>query len=374
MSGETRDYENIGENVTCTNLYVSGDLTGPSVGGGGSTGPANALGFFGAAPPLAAPLGGDVKLVAGGLDPQGRPQIHDFRVNIANSRGSIWRNGSWEEDGDPTSQVGEGFVTYGANALGMGPDNTHGGYGFVTPYSFGRYEIVPGVNGGNTFLVCGFEDGSVNAPFGYNGFQVADDANSVLFIVSRDTAQPVVTMKNGTAGRNSLEISPFAGETGGFSLDFVAEFNGLVSYIEAARLHGFVLPESDSGNDGMGGILAPGAVGVANDVVIYGSAPYVFQPGVAGVTVTGLRARNLSNTGDIVQTMTSCFVNAGPGPVTFNSDDPGSLPGNQLLLVGGVPLVVPVRGVVEFVQATPFSDGGPGAFPTGGWLLKSKNF
>ena len=174
-------------------------------GGGGATGPANALGFFDTAPPLTAPLIGNVKLIAGALDPQARPQIHDFRVNPVNMRGSIWRNGSWEEDGDPTSQVGEGFVTYGANALGNGPDGSQGGYGFITPYSFGRYQIIPGVNGGNTFLTCGFEDGSVNAPFGYNAFLVVDNANLVQFKVDRATGFVTVGDGVGAAPFNVLD-------------------------------------------------------------------------------------------------------------------------------------------------------------------------
>jgi hypothetical protein len=146
----------------------------------------NAIAYGDTVPPAAAPIISDPNLVAGGLDPFQRPQIHDTRVGPT-LRGPVWRQGAWTQDGDPTNAVGEGFVTYGANALGNGPDGTQGGYGFVTPYSFGRYQIVPGVNGGNTFLTCGFEDGSVNAPFGYNAFLVVDNLNQNQFKVDRAT-------------------------------------------------------------------------------------------------------------------------------------------------------------------------------------------
>ena len=170
--------------VGSTGPTGSAGSTGP--GGGGSTVFANAIAYGDTAPPAAAPIISDPNLVAGGLDAFQRPQIHDTRVGPTN-RGPIWRQGAWQADGDPNNAVGEGFVSYGANALGNGPDATQGGYFFATPYSFGRYQIVPGVNGGNTFIVAGFEDGSVNAPFGYNGLFVNDNNNVPLFIVDRGT-------------------------------------------------------------------------------------------------------------------------------------------------------------------------------------------
>jgi hypothetical protein len=156
-------------------------------GGGGVTGAPNALVYIN---PLGTGVVTDALLTVAPVDPAGRPQIHDLRV--ASSRGPIWRQGAWQLDGDPGNGVGEGFVTYGANALGLGPNFTDGGYGFVTPYSFGRYQIIPGVNGGNTFLVCGFEDGSVNAPFGYNGFFVVDNNDNILFNVDRATFNTII--------------------------------------------------------------------------------------------------------------------------------------------------------------------------------------
>ncbi len=147
---------------------------------------ANAIAYGNTAPPTDAPIISDPNLVAGGLDAFQRPQIHDTRVGPT-MRGPVWRQGAWEADGDPNDGVGEGVVFYGANALGNGPDASQGGYFFATPYSFGRYQIVPGVNGGNNFLVCGFEDGSVNAPFGYDSFLVVDNNNVPLFVVDRGT-------------------------------------------------------------------------------------------------------------------------------------------------------------------------------------------
>lgn len=113
-----------------------------------------------------------------------RPGVHDFRVG-GTSRGAVYRLGAWSQDGDPVDVTSEGYITYGANALGAGPNATDGALGFYEPNGFGVYNVIPGVNGGNTFMLCGFEDGSVNAPFGYQGFQVNDNANAPLFHVDR---------------------------------------------------------------------------------------------------------------------------------------------------------------------------------------------
>jgi hypothetical protein len=183
---------------------------------------ANAIAYGDTVPPAAAPIISDPNLVAGGLDPQGRPQIHDTRVSPS-LRGPIWRQGAWGEDGDPTNAVGEGFVTYGANALGNGPDGTQGGYGFITPYSFGRYQIVPGVNGGNTFLTCGFEDGSVNAPFGYNGFFVVDNLDQNQLSVDRATGAVVL----GNATNPVAQL--FINQAGNFNSNAGIQHSSLVA-------------------------------------------------------------------------------------------------------------------------------------------------
>jgi hypothetical protein len=126
-------------------------------------------------------LTSDALLTAAPIDPLGRPQILDRRPN------AMWRIGAWEMDGDPASVTCTGMVQYGSNAFDLGPDGTRGGYLLTGPHGFGIYEIVPGVNGGNTFLECGFEDGSAQAPYGYNGFFVYDNANICQFAVNRNT-------------------------------------------------------------------------------------------------------------------------------------------------------------------------------------------
>lgn len=147
---------------------------------------ANAIAYGDTAPPTEAPIISDPNLVAGGLDALQRPQIHDTRVGPTNL-GPIWRQGSWQVAGDAGNAVGAGFVSYGENALNNGPDATQGGEFLATPYSFGRYQVIPGVNGGAIFLTCGFEDGSANAPLGLNGFFVVDNNDAPLFLVNRGT-------------------------------------------------------------------------------------------------------------------------------------------------------------------------------------------
>jgi hypothetical protein len=122
--------------------------------------------------------------LAGKLDAFQRPGVHDFRTGPT-SRGATYRLGAWSQDGDPVNVTSEGYVTYGANALGAGPNATDGALGFYEPNGFGAYNVIPGVNGNNTFMLCGFEDGSVNAPFGYQGFQVNSNNNDPYFHVDR---------------------------------------------------------------------------------------------------------------------------------------------------------------------------------------------
>jgi hypothetical protein len=128
-----------------------------------------------------------VDYLAGKLDAFQRPGVHDFRTGPT-SRGAVYRLGAWSQDGDPVNVTSEGYVTYGANAIGAGPNATDGALGFYEPNGFGVYNVIPGVNGGNTFLVCGFEDGSVNAPFGYKGFYVQSNLNEPYFQAIRTGA------------------------------------------------------------------------------------------------------------------------------------------------------------------------------------------
>lgn len=152
----------------------------PRNSGAAVTGPPDAVAYY----DHAGNISGDPLLTAFKLDAFQRPQIHDTRLGPT-GRGAVYRLGSWSQDGDALSVTSEGYVTYGANALGLGPDATQGGMGFYEPNGFGVYNVIPGVNGGNTFLVCGFEDGSVNAPFGYQGFQINSNNFDPYFHVDR---------------------------------------------------------------------------------------------------------------------------------------------------------------------------------------------
>jgi hypothetical protein len=170
------------------------------IGGGGGipAGSPNGLVYY---DPTGTTIVDDVNLTAFPLDPQGRPQIWDKRFS---TRGTIFRQGSWEEDGDPTSIKAEGIVTYGSNAINGGPSGAAGGFFLESPHSFGQYQIIPGVNGGNLFPVCAWEDGSADAPGigSANTFELRDDTNTTRFSVSRSTgdvfiAPPTVPATDG---------------------------------------------------------------------------------------------------------------------------------------------------------------------------------
>ena len=149
-----------------------------AAGGGGATGPANAMAYYDGAGHNT----GNGSLIVGLPDAYGRPQIHDYRFT---ARGVVHRLGAWGQDGDPNNVASEGFVTYGPNALGNGPDGAEGGMGFYEPSGYGVIQVIPGVNGGNPFYLCGFEDGGPAAPFGLDGFIVRSNAFDTLFQVRR---------------------------------------------------------------------------------------------------------------------------------------------------------------------------------------------
>jgi hypothetical protein len=154
--------------------------------GGGVTGDPNSIVFEN---PTGTAAITDPLLTAGMLDAFGRPAIIDKRTGIVSGRGSMWRQGSWPQDGDPGPGVkAEGFVSIGANALGLGPDAAQGAYFFCTPASFGVAQIVSGVNGDNIFYAAGFEDGSPDAPFGIgNAFVMCDDTATEEIRIDRAT-------------------------------------------------------------------------------------------------------------------------------------------------------------------------------------------
>lgn len=154
-------------------------------------------------------------LTAGQVDAFQRPQIHDFRLGPTN-RGAVYRLGRWQADGDPTSVTSEGYVTYGPNALGTGPSPTDGGLGFYTPNSFGVLDIINGVNGNNTFYLCGFEDGGPAAPFGLDGFIVNDNLAAPIFWVKRsDNSINARTLRVGFTPATTAKWSAGAGAPNG---------------------------------------------------------------------------------------------------------------------------------------------------------------
>lgn len=106
--------------------------------GGAIAGNPNSLGYFN---PAGNALTSSVDLTAFPLDPFGRPQIWDKRVGGA---GAVYRNGSWSQDGDPTNVTGDGFISYGANAIGLGPNATDGGYARIKPNRFGLAQVIGG--------------------------------------------------------------------------------------------------------------------------------------------------------------------------------------------------------------------------------------
>lgn len=147
-------------------------------GGAGISGDPNALLFEDATGTNAIT---DAKLVVAPPDVFARPQIWDDR-SLA-GKGAVFRQGAWQADGDPTSQAAEGFVTYGANALGLGPDNTQGGYGRIKARRLGIAQIIPGINAGALFYAIrlGTEVGDVD------GIQMLDDTNDRTFDVTRSS-------------------------------------------------------------------------------------------------------------------------------------------------------------------------------------------
>jgi hypothetical protein len=165
-------------------------------GGGIATGVPNAAAFFnGSGSMTSVP-----DYLAGALDAFSRPAVRDFRLGPGR-RGAVYKLGAWGVDGDPQNVTSEGYVTYGPNALGNGPDGTQGGLGFYEPNGFGPLQIIPGVNGGNPFYSCGFEDGGPAAPFGLDGFIVNDNnAAAIAWIKRSDNTSNFRTVTTGLGG------------------------------------------------------------------------------------------------------------------------------------------------------------------------------
>jgi len=147
---------------------------GPSLtlingGGGGVTGDQNAMVFIDPAGTAAIT---SPAFLGGRMDAYQRPCVRDFRFNPASGRGAVNKLGAWSMDGDPENVISEGYVTYGGNCLGNGPNAIEGGYGFYTPNSFGVMSIIPGVNGGSLFYLVGCGDNGPLDPWTTDGFVV----------------------------------------------------------------------------------------------------------------------------------------------------------------------------------------------------------
>ena len=149
----------------------------PVGGGGGVSGDPNAIGFF---DPAGATLIDDPLLVAAPIDAFGRPQIWDHRQ--AAGKGSVWREGAWQADGDPSNQKSEGIVCYGANANDVGPTPADGGYARVKANRFGLAQIL---GGGGLFYAIRLDNEL--AAGGIDGIQMKTDGNVESFRVQRSS-------------------------------------------------------------------------------------------------------------------------------------------------------------------------------------------
>jgi hypothetical protein len=126
-------------------------------------------------------LTSDVALVAAPLN-AGRPQIWD---NRAGGAGPVFRQGSWQVDGDPSSNTGDGIVSYGPNSLGLGPNAAQGGYARVKFNRFGLAQIIPAVLGGALYYAIRMDSDPIG---GIDGLQFKDDEQGALqLVIARST-------------------------------------------------------------------------------------------------------------------------------------------------------------------------------------------
>jgi len=119
-----------------------------AAGGGGATGPADAIAYYDA-------LGnnsGDPLLTAIPVDQFGRAQIRDIREPTGPGSGAVLRQGAWVADGDPTNVQGEGVVVYGPAPNGI-QDASNGTIGRVKYDRFQIRLIIGGVDIGSAWRV-----------------------------------------------------------------------------------------------------------------------------------------------------------------------------------------------------------------------------
>ena len=158
----------------------------------GSPGPAGPAGAVGPAGPPGPPLAGNPNavsyfdgagaptsspdLIAGSLDPFGRPQVLDRRAGGA---GPVYRQGAWQQDGDPSNVVGDCLVLYGQSTAGV-QDAVQGAYCRLKPTRLGWAQTLIGVP-----LFYGFRADAL-------GTVQRDDAGAVTSEIRRSDGRATV--------------------------------------------------------------------------------------------------------------------------------------------------------------------------------------
>lgn len=187
--------------------------------------------------PAGTALTADSLLTAAPPDAFGRPQIWDNRNDAGT--GAVYRQGSWQTDGDPTNQAAEGIVLYGANALGVGPTGGAGGYGRLKPRRFGLAQIIPGVNGNNLFYYFRVDSDSIN------GMSLTDDTDTTQFFIDRTTGTVQVGSPDPTNGGKGQwflnQTGPLGGSTSPVQMSYASKSLGfrLAQYGAGARTANF---------------------------------------------------------------------------------------------------------------------------------------
>lgn len=140
------------------------------------TGIANAMTYFG----VSGAVTSNASLLIGSVDPFGRPRIWDFRTGGA---GTIFRQGSWTADGDPTDVEGDGAAFIGKNINGDLTGSALGGaYARIKKDRFGLFQIIPGFPSG--FYMARLD---CDATAGGGGLTLRDDTSTVTVRSNRKT-------------------------------------------------------------------------------------------------------------------------------------------------------------------------------------------
>lgn len=123
-------------------LNALADMSG-SGGGPIPPGNPNAFAYFNGVGSLIS----DPFLLAGGLDPYGRPQIRDIRQGVLPAANAVWRQGAWQVDGDAQDIAGDGIVIYGPAPNGL-QNATNGAFARVKNERFAIRLITGGFDVG----------------------------------------------------------------------------------------------------------------------------------------------------------------------------------------------------------------------------------